>query len=48
MAYEEQATAKTQTDLLETIPRMTQGNVDKLEHIRCATATFKTRAVTPI
>jgi hemerythrin HHE cation binding domain-containing protein len=36
MAYEEQAAAKTQLALLETIPPMTQEYLDKLEHIRGA------------
>ena len=38
MAYEEQAAAKTQMGLLETIPPMTQEYLDKLEHIRGAVA----------
>ena len=38
MAYEEQAAAKTQMGLLETIAPMTQEYLDKLEHIRGAVA----------
>jgi hypothetical protein len=38
MAYEEQAAAKTQMGLLETIPPMTREYLDKLEHIRGAVA----------
>jgi hemerythrin HHE cation binding domain-containing protein len=38
MAYEEQAAAKTQMGLLETLPPMSQDYLDKLEHIRGAVA----------
>jgi Hemerythrin HHE cation binding domain len=38
MAYAEQAAAKTQMGLLETIPPMSQDYLDKLEHIRGAVA----------
>jgi hypothetical protein len=38
MAYEEQAAAKTQMGLLETIPPMTRAYLDKLKHIHSAVA----------
>jgi hypothetical protein len=38
MAYSEQATAKTEMADLETLPPMSQGYLDKLEHIRDAVA----------
>jgi hemerythrin superfamily protein len=37
-AYSEQATAKTEMAALETLPPMSQGYLDKLEHIRDAVA----------
>jgi len=37
-AYSEQATAKTEMAALETLPPMSQGYLDKFEHIRAAVA----------